>query len=174
MRLQFPRVMVLPLLFLVVLSNVASMQLVPVIASRDDARASIGSAEQALLDAYQGVLAAESAGADVTTLVETLNEALDLLSQARESLDIGDYSSSLGYASQSKQLSDQVISEAAQLKVQAEGMSQFWAIASIVGVPLVLVVLGAACYYGYKILRKRSVEGIMKKRIKVLKKEKRE
>jgi len=165
--------MVLPLLFIVVLSNVASMQLVPAFASRDDARASIDSAEQALLAAYQGVLAAESAGADVTTLVEMLNEALDLLAQARESLELGDYNSTLEYASQSRQLSDQVISEAAELKVQAEGMSQFWAIASIVGIPLVLVVFGAACYYGYKILRKRSVEGIMKKRIKVLREEKR-
>ncbi len=174
MRCQSPNVLALPLLLLLVFSNVSLMYIVPVTGSRDDARGSIDSAEQALLDAYRGVLAAESVGADVADLVEKLNEALSLLSQARESFELGDYVSASDYASRSKQLSDQVISAAVQLKADAERMSQFWAVASIVGVPLILAALGAAGYYGFKILRRRSVEGIMKKRIKVLKEEKEE
>lgn len=156
-----------PLVLLVVLSSVVAVNSIPLMVSRDDARTVIDSAEQALLIAYRNVLAAESAGADITALVGSLNEALDLLTQAKESYDSGDYASALDYSLRSKQLSDKVTLDAEQLKVEAEQASQVSAAAFFIGIPLLLVALVVVGYYGFKIMRERSVEGIMKKGIKV-------
>lgn len=156
-----------PLVLLVVLSNVVAVSSIPIMVSRDDARTVIDSAELTLLIAYRNVLAAESAGADITALVESLNEAVDLLNQAKESYDSGDYASALDHSSRSKELSEKVTSEAEQLKAEAERTSQISAAAFFIGVPLLLVALVVAGYYGFKMMRERSVEEIMKKGIKV-------
>ncbi len=171
MERQSPYVLALPL-FLLVLSNMVVVQAAPIMAPKIDANTSIDGARQALLTAYRSVLAAESAGADVTALTERLNEALDLLTRAQESYDSGDYASASDYASGSKQLSDSVILEAERLVVEAKSMSQIRTVAFFVGVPVVLLVLVASGYYGFKMMRKRSVEGIMKKRVRILEEEK--
>ena len=140
-------------------------------ASRNDADASIDSAMEALITAYRSVLAAESAGSDVTALTVRLNEAHELLTQARESYSSGDYESALDYASQSKLLSEGIILEAERLVVEANSMSQIRTAVFFVGIPLVLIVLVAGGYYVFRIVRKRSVEGIMMKRVRVVEEE---
>jgi len=155
-----------------ILLNVVVAHAAPLMISRSDANAGIDGAGQALLTAYRSVLAAESAGADVTALTERLNEALTLLTRARESYSSGDYISTSDYASRSKQLSDGVVLEAERLVIDANRMSQIRTLAFFVGVPLALVILVVGGYYGFRIMRKRSVEGIMKKRVRILREEK--
>jgi hypothetical protein len=157
---------------LLILLNVVAAQAAPIMISKNDANTGIDGASQALLAAYRSILAAESAGADVTALTGRLNEALDLLTRARESYGSGDYISASDCASRSKLLSDGVVLEAERLVADAKGMSQIRTVIFFVGVPLVLVLLVAGGYYGFRIMRKRSVEGIMKKRVRILKEEK--
>jgi len=163
--------MISALIILLIVSGVGAIQLDPIKASRDEARTEIDRAEEALLTAYRKVLEAEASGADVTTLVDESNSALDLLCNARESYDSGDYASALEYSSRSIQISRRVASDAEELKAEAERVAQIQTTALFIGVPLVILVVIAAGYRGFQIIRRRRVEEIMKKRVRVVEEE---
>ncbi len=67
-----------------------------------DAQLAINSAKNALRDAYKSVFQAESPGANVESLMITLNEAADLLSKAELPDAAKDYGAANNYASQSQ------------------------------------------------------------------------
>lgn len=71
-------------------------------ASQGSAQESISSAKTNLRDCYSAVLQAESAGANVDSLVVTLNQAAGLLTNAELAYASMDYDAAYSYASQSQ------------------------------------------------------------------------
>lgn len=81
---------------------ILSVSFVRVSASaRDEADSAIRSSEEKILECYSAVLDAERAGADVTPLLEVLNEAGDLLSKAQLAYNKGDFYAARDLAYQS-------------------------------------------------------------------------
>jgi hypothetical protein len=88
----------------------------PVWASQADAATAISSAKNTILNSYNAVKKAEAAGANITVLVATLNEAGSLLSQAELAYAINDFDTALNFAVQSQNSLDNLIAEANTLQ----------------------------------------------------------
>lgn len=71
-------------------------------ASEDEALSKISEAENALYSAYDAVLKAEEAGANVTLLLGSLDEAGELLSKAHLAYNMGDFDSAFDFAVRSQ------------------------------------------------------------------------
>jgi len=71
--------------------------------SEGDAQSAIASAQQQVLACYNSAADAAKAGANVTGLLSTLNDAGNLLSKADLAFENGDYNSSKALALQSQQ-----------------------------------------------------------------------
>ncbi len=94
-------------------------------ANQASAQAAIASAKQALVKAYTAVLKAESADANVNSLIVTLDDAANLLSKAELAYAARDYDSAYSYASQSQSKLAGVALRADELKQDAlSGASQ--------------------------------------------------
>jgi hypothetical protein len=89
-----------------------------VLADQSGAANAISSARNQLVDCYAAAEKAEAAGANITTLTGTLNEAGLLLSQAELAFSNGDFTSAQNYAVQSQSRLTDLVSEAStQLSV---------------------------------------------------------
>jgi hypothetical protein len=133
-----------------------------------DTRKAIDAARDALYIAYDSVLDAERAGADVTKLVGDLNAALELLNTAEDYYARGDNGGALSYATQSKSISDQVVIEAKQLKAQAiEAANQRRIIVGF-SVSVIIIAICVGLFYGWKLYRQKSREKILKMRVRVM------
>lgn len=73
-----------------------------VLASQGNAQSAITAAKKAVVNAYGAVAQAESTGADVKSLIATLNEAAILLSKAELSYAGKEYALAYSYAKQSQ------------------------------------------------------------------------
>jgi hypothetical protein len=89
----------------------------PVFANQSDADAAISAAQNTFSSCYSSARMAESKGANITTLTNTLNEAGLLLSQAELAYSSGDFDSAGSYAVQSQ-------NKLANFVVQADGLAQ--------------------------------------------------
>ncbi len=68
-----------------------------VVSAEPDARLAIANAEQSIVVCYQAVADADRAGANTSTLLITLNEAGELLSEAKLAYEIADFDTALDY-----------------------------------------------------------------------------
>jgi len=84
----------------------------PVWASQADAATAISSAKSTILNGYNAAKQAEAAGANITVLVGTLNEAGSLLSQAELAYAANDFDTALNLAVQSQNSLNSFIAEA--------------------------------------------------------------
>jgi len=113
------------------------------LSSKEEAAAAIRDAEEVLVDAYQTVSAAESAGANASSLFEELDAAGKLLAQANVSYRTGDFDRAVSFARNSLQVGSRVYIEASELRSLAETKaSQYFVystIWSIVGIGVVTV-----------------------------------
>jgi hypothetical protein len=91
----------------------------PVWADQADAAAAISSAKNTILNCYSVAKEAEAAGANITVIVGTLNEAGSLLSQAELAYATNDFDVALNLAIQSQATLNNFISEANTLKETA-------------------------------------------------------
>lgn len=91
----------------------------PVLAQQGNAQASINQAKTALENSYAAALQAEDAGANITSLVSTLNNAAGLLSQAELAYASHGYAAANDYAVQSKNALNGFDSQVASLKASA-------------------------------------------------------
>lgn len=74
----------------------------PLTEGQTSAQSAITIAKNTIQTCYQAVLAAEAAGANVDSLMITLNQAANQLSQAELAYATGDYDAAYSYASQSQ------------------------------------------------------------------------
>lgn len=106
-------VLVVPLLLLVV--TVPS----PVWASEADAVTAMSSAKNVIVNCFNAAKQAEAAGANITTLTNTLNQAGSLLSQAEFAYGMGDFDAALNIAIRSENSLSGFITEASTLQETA-------------------------------------------------------
>jgi hypothetical protein len=139
-----------------------------------DARKTIDDARNALYIAYDSVLDAERAGADVTKLVVDLNAALSLLNKAEDYYARGDNGGALSYATQSKSIADQVVTEARVLKAQAIDAANRQRIVVGISVPVIIIAVCVGLFYGWKLYGKKSREKILKMKVRPVEEAKKE
>jgi hypothetical protein len=121
----------------VVLSlSIVSARLVVFGLAESDAASAISAAEEKILLGYDAAAEADAAGANVTTLLSTLNTAGEFLSRAEVSYRVGDFDSAVSYADQSQDELDGFVVEAAALTdmaVQANYLGFLVLVGSAVG-----------------------------------------
>ena len=98
------------------------------VSASDEASSAIGEADSALRLAFEAVLEAEKAGANVSDLIVKLGEAGRLLAEAENAYRIGNFSEAVSKAEQCSVLADDVREEAITLKgeVLAGAQIAFW------------------------------------------------
>ena len=148
-RSLFPSWLVL--LLIVSHAWVASVQAAT---SQDVAAGDISNAEQSLSQAFVAVLDAEKAGANVSGLLNRLNDGADLLSQSRVAFDDGSFDEAARLANSSTGVSGEVWDEAARFSVEASdaAVDRGWLFlaVSIVAVSIALV----ASIFGYRYFKR--------------------
>jgi hypothetical protein len=106
-----------------------SLTLLPFhVSASDEASSAIGDADNALRRAFEAVLDAERAGANLSDLIVKLDEAGRLLAEAENAYRIGNFSEAVSKAEQCSVLADGVREEAITLKGEALAGAQiaFW------------------------------------------------
>jgi hypothetical protein len=130
-------------------------------ATFDDARVGVSRAEQDVGLAFLAVAEAEGAEANVGELLNKLDEAGVLLSEANHAFDARDYDAALSSAMSASSVVDGVADYAMTLKVLAEksrGDRLLYAVA-ISGAGLFL--LAVFSFYGWRSLKRRYVEQVL-------------
>jgi len=132
-----------PVLFLLIIMvfSLSLTRLPFYVSANDEASSAIGDADNALRRAFEAVLEAESAGANVSGLIARLNEAGELLAEAEIARKIGSVSEAASEAEQCSVLADGVMDEAITLKgeVLAGAQIAFWQ-------DLTVTVMGSAVF----------------------------
>jgi len=129
--------------------------------SQEDARIAIQSAESTGLNCYKAVFEAEKAGADVSSLLEVLNEAGWLLSRARVAYNNGDFNSAYDYATNCTKMLNGLADKADSLKLEAENARRMDFLVNYVGssVGAVAIVVGGYAFWVFLKRREKTVEG---------------
>ncbi len=102
------------LCFLISFSSVASA------ATQTSAESAISSAQNLLINCYNAAKASEAAGANITMLTVSLNNAGTSFSNAQLAYSSGDYTSAVNYANQCQSALSNFIPEANALKTSGE------------------------------------------------------
>lgn len=103
-------------------------------------------AEDAVGKAYKAILDADNAGANVTELVEQLNNVLELLDEAWSIYGTNQtYAEQL--ADQAKAIADGVYEIAIDLLAEMRSTGSIWLVLFPLGVVFVIVFVGIAAYY---------------------------
>lgn len=147
------------LVVLVVLVFFVGVFVSPVWADQAGAAAAISSAKNTVVGCYGAVEEAEAAGANVTVLVATLNEAGSLLSQAELAYAANDFDAAVNFAVQSQSVLNGFVGEANVLRETAvQQQNQDFlvnVVGSIVG-SIAVVVVGGLVW----LLLKRKYENV--------------
>jgi hypothetical protein len=121
---------------------VATIFVSPVFAQQGNAQDAISSAKNTIKNCYDAVAQAESAGANVDSLMVTLNDAASSLSKAELAYSANDYGSAYTYATQCQSKLADLTSQAATLKTDAQAAaSQNF----LINILLVAVSIGVLC-----------------------------
>jgi hypothetical protein len=131
-----------------------------------EAGKAVGHAEQDLNAAYVKVAEADSAGADVSVLLNELNSAGTYLSRANAAFKAGDYENASVLATDCSNTVKGVANEATNLQSYAEGAHSNMILSavfvSVFGVVFVII-LG---FIGWGFLRRRYFRGILDKQLR--------
>ena len=113
----------------------------PAAAQTDQTTSKLQAANTAVNQAFNAVLDAEKAGANVTGLLAQLNTAAGILAQAENSYRSGDLNTAAAKADSALPIAQQVITAAQSAKQTAlvSGQNSFWSI-------IVLTVIGAVVF----------------------------
>lgn len=108
-----------PIALVIILLLFVTVVASPVWAEQADAATAISSAKSTILNCYSAAKEAEAAGANITVIVGTLNEAGSLLSQAELAYATSDFDAAFNLAIQSQNTLNNFIGEANTLKETA-------------------------------------------------------
>lgn len=121
-----------------------------------EAHSSITAAEEKILECYKAAREANKAGANVTTLLSTLNKAGESLSKAKVAYTQGNYSLALNLSRQSMDMLNDFVTKAEELKTQAEQARHWDFMVNIVGSSVGAVALIVASFILWTLLKKRE------------------
>ncbi len=113
LRLSFVSVLFLALILASFVSVTAGER------TEDEAASALAGAERELILAYQTLLMAEEAGADVSDLLDQLNESAEFLTQARMAFQSGDFDDVVTLAALSRSIGVDVQGDSASLENSA-------------------------------------------------------
>lgn len=152
-------------LFAMALLSVLFCILVPSasgVSSREGAVSTVSEAEQSIAQVYEAVVDAESAGANVSSLLVGLNDAVGLLSEAQLALEVGDFEECIRLAELSREAGSGVGNEARALEVEANyayvNLSWWFAGGSVLGVSVVIL----ASFFGYRYFKRWYYQRLLK------------
>lgn len=135
---------------------------------KEVAESAVDEAGEAMVEAYNAVLEAEEAGANVSGLLDMLDVAAECLASADVCLRVGDFGGAVGNASFCVEASDGLVDDAGVLRDRAlrEWGERSWMAVggSVVGV--VVVVCG--CWLGWSLFKKRYYERVLEMRPEVV------
>lgn len=124
--------------------------------SHQEAENKVSEAENKILDCYQAAFEAEKAGANISELLTTINEAGRLLSIAKLSYEYGDYDSAVELANQTLTILDGFIDEANALNKNAKQSGFFDFTVNFVGSAVGAVAIFVGGYAGWILLKRRE------------------
>ena len=133
----------------------------------DDVPLEVADAEEALVLAYDSVLEAEEAGADVSSLLGMLNVGEDYLAEAYAHLRLGDSEGAVHLAGFCVQVVDEVEVEAILLREEAARSERADVLGRMFGsaVGVVAVVVSAFLFWGF--FKRRYYSKVLKMRPEV-------
>jgi hypothetical protein len=141
-------------------------------ASSEDAAASaISEAEEAVGLAYETVLEAENAGAEVSGLLDKLDEAGMLLAEAQVSFRLGDFDEAFSLANLCSGIGESVEDEAYELRVEAYGSRVMVSWLTMAGSLVGVVVVAFGSFWGWRVFRRRYVRRALRIKPEVAKDE---
>jgi hypothetical protein len=133
-------------LFFLVVSSVFAV-------SSDDAQAAINRAESKMSSAYESVLEAEKAGANVSSLLVKLNNGSALLSKAQMQYRIGNFSEAVSFADQCYDSLNGIETEADGLRDNAIMDRKQRMLISAVGSTLAISAVIFASVFGWRFFK---------------------
>jgi len=154
---------------MVLLLTLSSILIFSVSASSNQevAISKIYEAEKSMRQAYEAVLDAEEAGANVSGLLVKLNDAVGLLSEARVAFEAGNFEEATGLASLCMEVCGRAGSQAEKLRVEANyahGNMSFWiSIGSVFSVSIVV----CASLLGYRYFKRWYYRRLLKMKPRV-------
>jgi hypothetical protein len=124
-------------------------------ASESDAALAIAAAEEKIVVCYNAAVEADGAGANVTALLVSLNEAGKLLSRAKLSFEQGDFDSAIS-------LADEVQSNLIDFAAEAEALTEtaiwenFWSLfVTVAGSVVGIVVVVLSSFVAWLLIKRR-------------------
>lgn len=156
------------LTLLLIVASVASWQFCSPAFSVSQATVNqkIEEARTKLNKTFNATLEAESAGADITGVVDQLNYALNYTVQAETALSRGDLEQAAFLADSAVQLCDETLSQVESLRAQAE-TTRLIGIAMSVIAAIALVFVGVFIFfYGRRLWARRREDEFMRMRVK--------
>jgi len=121
----------------------------------DVAASAVDRAEVAVVSAYEAVLGAEQAGADVTDLLARLNVAGEYLANAHVLYSLGDFENATRFANLCYDVGEEVRNEAVELKNEAH---ELWVTNLIVRMNLSIisvVIIVFLSFLGWHVFKRR-------------------
>ena len=129
--------------------------------SKDEAASALANAGGVVVSAYQAVLKAEEAGANVLSLLVRLNEAEEKLAQAHVAYSLGNFDETTRFADLSRNIGEEVRNEANELKswAWAEGAQRLWftTTGSVIG--MIAVIFGS--FLVWRIFKRRYYRQVL-------------
>jgi len=125
------------------------------------AASAISQSEEVVASAYEAVLEAEQVGANVSGLLARLDDAGELLAEAKVALGLGEFDYVVFLAEYCSEIGGDVRDEADELRVEAYGSriqsSRLTMVGSTVGV--VCVVVGS--FWGWRVFKRRYFRRVL-------------
>ena len=132
------------------------------------AASDVTGAEADMVSAYEAVLEAEQVGADVSALLVRLNDASESLAEAEVAYRLGDFNESVRLADLCSAISEEVKSEAGELRLQAYGAWYFDMWLKIAGSLVGVVVVGLGGFWAWRVFKRRYYRRVLKMKPEVV------
>lgn len=129
--------------------------------SESEASSVLTNSEVTVDSAYQAVLRAEEAGANVSGLLVQLNDAGELLAKAKVAYRLGDFDEVVRSASLCSEIGENVKNEADELRGEAYGLkvTGFWL--TLTGSLVAVVAVGFGSFWGWHFFKKRYYKRVL-------------
>jgi hypothetical protein len=121
----------------------------------------LNAAENAISEAFNAVLEAEKTGQDITSLLDQLDTASGLLSDAKNAYRSGNIESTASYANQIIQIVNTVKAQAETLKEEGIKKSQVALIEAVVVSVVGIIACLVAFFFGWKFFKKAYLKRMM-------------
>jgi hypothetical protein len=137
----------------------------------DMATSAISEAEEVVALAYEAVLEAEQAGAEISGLLASLNEAGELLAKAQVAFRLGDFDEAVLSASLCSEICEVLKGEADELRVEAYGVKVMNSWLTMTGSTIGVVAVVFGSFWGWRVFKRRYIQKVLRLKLEVAKDE---